>query len=129
MINNLGLINLWCRFAALIVDNAPFTTYNTANLHHINDKMTADIKKVEKMTSTGYSPTFGDVYRSLPEQQKAPKQAFVEEIAELCVCSQQAVRMWIQGTQRPDALKRKLIAEKLGYSEEQLFPTTPVCDQ
>lgn len=88
----------------------------------------ANSKKVEKMTCTDYYPTFGDVYRALPEPPKAPKQAFVEEIAELCICSQQTVRMWIQGTQRPDALKRKLIAERLGYSEEQLFPT-PLCDQ
>ena len=85
-------------------------------------------KKVEKMTHADYAPTFGDLYRALPEPPKAPKQAFVEEIAKLCVCSQQAVRMWIQGKQQPDALKRKLIAQRLGYSEEQLFPNS-VCDQ
>lgn len=73
------------------------------------------------MTPADYTPTFGELYRALPESPKAPKQAFVEEIAELCMCSQQTVRMWIQGTQRPDALKRKLIAERLGYNEEQLF--------
>ncbi|MCM1022403.1 MAG: helix-turn-helix domain-containing protein [Muribaculaceae bacterium] len=88
----------------------------------------ANSKKVEKMTPADYKPTFGELYKALPEPPKAPKQAFVEEIASLCKCSQQTVRMWIQGTQRPDALKRSLIAERLGYSEEQLFPT-PVCEQ
>ena len=90
--------------------------------------MATNSKKVEKITSQDYAPTVGELYKSLPEPPKAPKQAFVEEIAQLCMCSQQAVRMWIQGTQRPDALKRKLIAERLGYSEETLFPTS-VCKQ
>ncbi len=80
------------------------------------------------MTSQDYTPTFGELYKALPEPPKAPKQAFVEEIAQLCKCSHQAVRMWIAGRQRPDALKRKLIAERLGYSEKQLFPE-PVCKQ
>ena len=90
--------------------------------------MVSNSKKVEKMTCTDYAPTFGELYRALPEAPKPPKQAFIEEIAELCMCSQQAVRMWVQGKQRPDAVKRKLIAERLGYSVEQLFPE-PICEQ
>lgn len=86
--------------------------------------MTSDSKKDEKITPQDYAPTFGDLYHGLPDPPKAPKQAFVEEMAALCMCSQQAVRMWIQKKQLPDALKRKLISERLGYSEEQLFPPT-----
>lgn len=122
------LINFCSRFAALRGDNTAFTADNTAKLHQIYQKQMANSKKVKEMTSTDYAPTFGELYRALPEPPKAPKQAFVEEIAQLCKCSQQAVRMWIQGTQRPDALKRSLIANRLGYSEEQLFPTPP-CEQ
>lgn len=85
-------------------------------------------KKVEKMTPADYTPTFGELYNSLPEPPKAPKQAFVERIAQLCMCSQHTVRMWIAGKQQPDALKQKIIADELGYSEQQLFPT-PVCEQ
>ncbi|WP_289700253.1 helix-turn-helix domain-containing protein [Duncaniella muris] len=122
------LIKISCRFAALTGDNGTSTANHTANLHQINQNMMPNNKKVEKMTPADYTPTFGELYRALPESPKAPKQAFVEEIAELCMCSQQTVRMWIQGTQRPDALKRKLIAERLGYNEEQLFPS-PICKQ
>lgn len=78
----------------------------------------ANSKKVEKMTCTDYYPTFGDVYRALPEPPKAPKQAFVEEIAQLCICSQQTVRMWIQGTQRPDALKQHRRKRACGSTHE-----------
>lgn len=122
------LIKISCRFAALNIYNAPNTTIDGTKLHQNKQDMATNSKKVEKITSQDYAPTFGELYKSLPEPPKAPKQAFVEEIAQLCMCSQQAVRMWIQGTQRPDALKRKLIAERLGYSEETLFPTG-VCKQ
>lgn len=82
------------------------------------DKMTVeDYTQVEKEPKS-----FGEVYNGLPERTKAPKQAFVERIAELCMCSQQTVRMWVQGKQRPDALKQKLISEELGIPQEELFP-------
>lgn len=76
-----------------------------------------------KITAGGYaSIAFSDIYHSLPRQAKAPKQAFVEDIAALCCCSQQTVRMWIQGVQRPDALKQKMISEHLGVNADVLFP-------
>ena len=76
-----------------------------------------------KITARGYaSIAFSDIYHSLPRQAKAPKQAFVEDIAALCCCSQQTVRMWIQGVQRPDALKQKMISEHLGVNANVLFP-------
>ena len=77
-----------------------------------------------KITAGGYtSIAFSDIYHSLPRQAKAPKQAFVEDIAALCCCSQQTVRMWIQGVQRPDALKQKIISEHLGVDTDILFPS------
>ena len=88
-------------------------------------------KKVEnmtKMTQEDYTQveetpkTFSEIYKALPERTKPPKQAFVERIAELCMCSPQSVRMWIQGVQRPDALKQKLISEELNIPQEELFP-------
>ena len=80
---------------------------------------------MENMTAGDYPTpqTFAEVYKALPNVVKAPKSAFIEEIAELCLCSTQTVRMWIQGVQRPDALKQKLISEKLGIAPETLFPT------
>lgn len=77
----------------------------------------------QKITAKGYANiAFAEIYHNLPRQAKAPKQAFVEDIAELCCCSQQTVRMWIQGVQRPDSLKQKLISEHLGVNVEVLFP-------
>lgn len=76
-----------------------------------------------KITAGDYaSIAFSDIYHSLPRQAKAPKQAFVEDIATLCCCSQQTVRMWIQGVQRPDALKQKIISDYLGIDADILFP-------
>lgn len=80
-----------------------------------------------KMTAADYAAlcfgeSFGGIYRALPTMPKPPKQAFVEEIAELCMVSLQTVRMWIAGVQRPDALKQKLISEHLGVPADILFP-------
>lgn len=86
--------------------------------------------KVGKMTPADYATLeFGDIYRKLPPATKAPKQAFVEAIAELCCVHQQTVRMWIAGVQRPDALKQKLIAEYLKIPVQTLFPSKCTCNQ
>jgi transcriptional regulator with XRE-family HTH domain len=78
---------------------------------------------MEKITAGDYTPrTFREIYKSLPKLQKAPKAAFIEEIASLCMCSEQTVRMWIQGVQKPDALKQSRISEKLGLNTDVLFP-------
>ena len=55
---------------------------------------------------------------------EAPKTEFVEEIAALCMCSTKTVRMWIHGVQKPDALKQKMISDKLGVPADILFPVT-----
>lgn len=95
------------------------------------EKLTTILQpKVEKMTPADYANLeFGDIYRKLPPARKAPKQAFVESIAELCCVHTQTVRMWIAGVQRPDALKQKLIAESLQMPVETLFPPKIPCEQ
>lgn len=75
-----------------------------------------------KITEKDYR-SFSQIYKELPERNvvKAPKTVFVEEIAELCMCSTKTVRMWIYG-QTPEPLKQKIISEKLGIAPEILFP-------
>lgn len=85
--------------------------------------MNFNLYKMEKITEKGYR-SFAQIYKELPERNvvQAPKTAFVKEIAGLCMCSTNTVRMWIQGVQNPDLLKQKLISEKLGIPPETLFP-------
>ncbi|WP_279167788.1 helix-turn-helix transcriptional regulator [Muribaculum intestinale] len=86
--------------------------------------------KLEKLTPEDYaSLRFGDFYQRIPSLPKAPKQAFVEAIAELCKVSQQTVRMWAAGIQRPDALKQERIAEYMGVPVSTLFPPKALCEQ
>lgn len=67
--------------------------------------------------------TFAEIYRELPVRAPlAPKTAFVKEIARLCQVREHTVRMWLNGSKRPDKLKRSIIAEKLSSSAEILFP-------
>lgn len=62
------------------------------------------------------------MYDSLPTRQvEAPKSDFIRELAELCKVHPTTVRCWIYGTQQPDALKKSLIAQHLGKSEDELF--------
>ena len=80
---------------------------------------------MKKVTQKDYQ-SFIQIYKGLPERSavKAPKTEFVEEIAALCMCSTKTVRMWIQGVQKPDALKQKVISDKLGVPADILFPVT-----
>jgi hypothetical protein len=66
--------------------------------------------------------TFRGQYFSLPNKSDSPKARFIKEIAQLCLVSETTVRCWIAGEYRPDALKQKLIAEKLHRKPEELFP-------
>ena len=79
---------------------------------------------MKKMTHKGYQPTTLDaVYNALPPVQKAPKQLFVERMAEACQCSIQTIRMWLNGAQCPtqqlvvDALVNAMV--KYGYIESK----------
>lgn len=86
--------------------------------------------KLEKLTPADYANLrFGEFYQKIPTLPKAPKQAFVEAIAELCRVSQQTVRMWAAGVQRPDALKQEHIAAFMGVPVEILFPPKEICEQ
>lgn len=65
---------------------------------------------------------FREHYDALPPKAaKAPKSAFVDEIAELCKVHTATVRSWLYGTQKPDALRRSLIAEHLNIPVDELF--------
>lgn len=80
---------------------------------------------MKKVTPKDYQ-SFIQIYKGLPERSavKAPKTEFVEEIVALCMCSTKTVRMWIHGVQKPDALKQKMISDKLGVPADILFPVT-----
>lgn len=77
---------------------------------------------MKKVTQKDYQ-SFIQIYKGLPERSavKAPKTEFVEEIAALCMCSTKTV---IHGVQKPDALKQKMISDKLGVPADILFPVT-----
>ena len=65
---------------------------------------------------------FRQIYDALPAKAPvAPKTAFVKEVAELCKVSEKTVRCWLAGAQKPDALKRSLLSQKLGVPENELF--------
>jgi hypothetical protein len=67
--------------------------------------------------------TFRGQYFTLPDRSEdTPRARFIKEIAALCLVSETTVRCWIAGEYKPDALKKSLIAEKLGVSPELLFP-------
>lgn len=95
------------------------------------EKLTTILQpNLEKLTPADYANLrFGEFYQKLPSLPKAPKQAFVEAIAELCRVSQQTVRMWVAGVQRPDALKQEHIAAYMGVPVETLFPPKEPCEQ
>lgn len=67
--------------------------------------------------------TFKDYYDALPPRAPmAPKRAFVQKIAKLCMRSEKTVYMWLMGVQKPDALAQSVIAKELGTPENELFP-------
>ena len=80
---------------------------------------------MKKVTRKDYQ-SFIQIYKGLPGRSavKAPKTEFVEEIAALCMFSTKAVRMWIHSVQKADALKQKMISDKLGVPADILFPVT-----
>lgn len=65
---------------------------------------------------------FREIYDALPTRAaKAPKTAWVETLAEKCMVSEQTVRCWVYGTQKPDAIKQSIISRELGIPAEELF--------
>lgn len=79
-------------------------------------------KKDKKMTKN--DKTFGEIYKALPDPPKiiSPKLKFIQRIASVTQSSENAVRMWVSGRQRPDALKQAIISKELGVPSDTLFP-------
>lgn len=61
---------------------------------------------------------FKDYVNSLPNE----RDKVMADLAILCRVSNSTVYRWLRGDFIPEALKRKVIAEYLGRSEEELFP-------
>lgn len=77
---------------------------------------------MKKIDQQGYKPTatLDGIYKALPPVQKAPKQLFVERMADACKCSQQTIRMWLQGVQMPIQLTQETLINAMvqyGYIE------------
>ena len=51
----------------------------------------------------------------------SPAQAFIDEISKVTLRKPSTIRMWLNGTQSPDPLVKKRIAEHLRISEDVLF--------
>lgn len=65
---------------------------------------------------------FRQMYDALPaERPKAPKTAWVNDIAEVAKVHPVTVRCWLAGAQKPDELRTDIIAKHLGVSAEGLF--------
>ena len=62
---------------------------------------------------------FTDYMKSLPNQQ----QETIKKLAEITCSTPAAVSRWINGVSPPTPIKQKIIAEYLGMSVEELFPS------
>ena len=62
---------------------------------------------------------FTDYMKSLPNQQ----QETIKKLAEITCSTPAAVYRWINGVNPPTPIKQKIIAEYLGMSVEELFPS------
>ena len=63
---------------------------------------------------------FTDYMKTLPNQQ----QETIKKLAEITCSTPAAVYRWMNGVNPPVPIKQKIIAEYLGMSVEELFPTT-----
>lgn len=92
------------------------TEYNESKIHKNKSQELNLIKKLSQMT-------FPDYYKQLPTRKvTAPKADFIRRIAKVCKRSEHTVRMWVAGTQRPDALAQSVIAKEMKMQEHELFP-------
>ena len=62
---------------------------------------------------------FTEYMKSLPNQQ----QETIKKLAEITCSTPAAVYRWINGVNPPTPIKQKIIAEYLGMSVEELFPS------
>lgn len=79
---------------------------------------------VEMESITLNQRTFRGYYDALPDRKvsKAPKSAFVDQIALVTMKSTKTVRCWLSGAQKPDALAQAMIEKELGIPASELFP-------
>lgn len=63
---------------------------------------------------------FKDYIDSLPDVRKEA----INKIAELTCSSKMSVYRWLSGDIEPPLLKKKIIAEYIGKTVEELFPNT-----
>lgn len=61
---------------------------------------------------------FRDYIKSLPNQQFDT----IKKLAEVTCSTTVSVYRWMNGTSEPPKIKKKIIAEYLGISVEELFP-------
>mgnify|MGYP000373964475 FL=1 len=77
-----------------------------------------EIKSIETFNNLSIM-VFTDYMKSLPNQQ----QETIKKLAEITCSTPAAVYRWINGVNPPTPIKQKIIAEYLGMSVEELFPS------
>jgi hypothetical protein len=79
---------------------------------------------MKNLMDTDYNKSFQDIYNDLPPRSavKAPKSAFIEEIAKITMKAEITVRLWLSGSQRPDKLTQDIISKHFNIPAEILFP-------
>jgi hypothetical protein len=65
--------------------------------------------------------TFNELYEEA-KSRPTPAQAFIAEVAALTHKSEQTIKMWLVGRQKPDELACSVIAKHFNVSPEALFP-------
>ncbi len=70
--------------------------------------------------------TFSEIYEKLPKRPSIPTERtkFIRKIADATKRSDQTVKMWLSGRQRPDALTQSVLAKLLKVPADELFPPT-----
>ena len=81
-------------------------------------------------TSSTRKISFRDLYIEYRDK-PTPAQTFVNEVARITDSSPNTVRAWRNGTQVPERIKQRQIAEHFGVDIESLFPNpkTPETDE
>ena len=72
------------------------------------------------METEAKTKTFRELYNGV--KNVSPKADWIRRIAKVTMRTDNAVRMWINGRQVPDALTQSIIAKELGVPIEGLFP-------
>lgn len=73
------------------------------------------------MTTSARKITFRELYAEFNDR-PTPLQEFVAEVARITDSSPNTVRAWRNGTQTPELVKQRIIAEHYGVEISALFP-------